>query len=177
MKFEDFDIDETLLESISYMGFNDATPVQEKTIPSILEGKDLITCAQTGTGKTAAFMIPILHSLMKSQGEGIKALVLVPTRELAIQIDQVIQGFAYFMPVESLAVYGGGSGEDWGAQKNAIVRGSDIIVATPGKLISHLNMGYVDFSKLEYLVLDEADRMLDIGFLDDILKIVSAVTL
>jgi len=173
MKFEDFDIDETLLESISYMGFNDATPVQEKTIPSILEGKDLITCAQTGTGKTAAFMIPILHSLMKSQGEGIKALVLVPTRELAIQIDQVIQGFAYFMPVESLAVYGGGSGEDWGAQKNAIVRGSDIIVATPGKLISHLNMGYVDFSKLEYLVLDEADRMLDIGFLDDILKIVS----
>lgn len=173
MKFSEFGLDEPLLEAIGYMGFTDATPIQEQAIPAILDGKDLIACAQTGTGKTAAFLLPILQRLSHNDKACVKALILVPTRELAIQIDQQIQGLAYFARINSLLLYGGSDGTDWDTQKRALSGGADIVVATPGKLISHLNMGYVKFDQIEYLILDEADRMLDIGFYDDIVKIIS----
>jgi superfamily II DNA/RNA helicase len=175
MTFNEFDLSREILDAIGYMGYQQATPVQEQAIPVILKGKDLIACAQTGTGKTAAFLLPILEFLHNRKRHHTSTLVIVPTRELAIQIDQQVQGMSYTLDVTSIAVFGGGDGDDWGQQKKALTRGADIIVATPGKLISHLNMGYVKFDKLEYLVLDEADRMLDIGFYDDILKIISFI--
>ncbi len=173
MKFEELNLDAQLLESLSYMGFETATPIQEKAIPEILQNKDIIACAQTGTGKTAAFILPVLHKLANNNNSHTSTLILAPTRELAIQIDKEIQGFSYFVSVSSISIYGGGDGSNWGQQKAALTEGADIIVATPGKLISHLGMGYVKFDKIEYLILDEADRMLDIGFYDDIMKIVS----
>ena len=173
MKFDEFGLDTKLLEAISYMDFEEATPVQEKAIPEIIGGRDLIVCAQTGTGKTAAFMLPILHRMVQMKHHHIRALIIVPTRELAVQIDQQIQAFSYFLELNSLAIYGGGDGSEWSMQKSALSQDVDIVVATPGKLISHLNMGYVKFDHIEYLVLDEADRMLDMGFYDDIQKIVS----
>ena len=173
MKFEDLGLNDWLLEALSYMGFNEATPIQEKTIPSILDRRDLIACAQTGTGKTAAFILPILHMLEGNTKAGVKAMVIAPTRELALQIDQQIQGFAYFTNLRSIAVYGGGDGADWDQQKKALNMGVDIVVAPPGKLISHLNMGYTEFKNFECLILDEADRMLDMGFSEDIRKIIS----
>ena len=154
------------------MNFSKCTPVQEQAIPQILDGKDLIACAQTGTGKTAAFMLPVLDRLAHDSDEGTRALVLVPTRELALQIDEQINGFSYYLSLQSVAIYGGGDGMSHEEQKKALTSGVDIVVATPGKLISFLNMGNVDFSGLKYLILDEADRMLDIGFYDDIMKIV-----
>lgn len=160
-----------MLEAISFMGFEEATPVQELAVPEILKGNDLIACAQTGTGKTAAFVLPVLDILTKNHKHETSVLIIVPTRELAIQIDQHIQGFTYFTPVESIPVYGGGGGADWDSEKRALTSGADIIVATPGRLISHLNMGYVKFDAVKHLILDEADRMLDIGFFDDIIKI------
>ncbi len=173
MKFEELGLNDWLLEALGYMGFEEATPIQEQAIPAILDRRDLIACAQTGTGKTAAFILPLLHRLAASNTSGIKALVIAPTRELALQIDQQIQGFAYFTELRSIAIYGGGDGADWEQQKKALTKGVDIIVATPGKLISHLNMGYSDFSNFECLILDEADRMLDMGFYEDIKKIIS----
>ncbi len=174
MNFKDLNLSETLLEAISYMGFEEATPIQEQAIPAILDNKDLIACAQTGTGKTAAFILPVLNALLKEEEQHkTRVLVIVPTRELALQIDQQIQGFSYFTNAESIAIYGGGTGSEWEQQKRALTRGSEIVVATPGKLISHLNMGYVKFEHLQYLILDEADRMLDMGFYDDIQKIIS----
>lgn len=173
MKFSELDLHPELLEAISYMGFEETTPIQERTIPETLKGRDIIGCAQTGTGKTAAFVVPILHMLAQNEIDGIGALVIVPTRELAIQIDQQIQGLGYFISVNSLAVYGGGDGSDWETQKSALKQGADIIVATPGKLISHMNMGHIQFKGLRHLILDEADRMLDIGFQEDLLKIIS----
>lgn len=171
MKFSEFNFNQEINEAVSYMGFKEATPVQEKAIPEILNNKDLIACAQTGTGKTAAFILPVLHKLSERKSKHTAALILVPTRELAMQIDNQLQGFAYFAPVSSIPIYGGGDGSNWSQQKKALTQGADIIIATPGKLISHLNMGYVKFNKLDYLILDEADRMLDIGFFDDIMKI------
>jgi superfamily II DNA/RNA helicase len=173
MKFKELNLSDTLLEAISFMGFEEATPIQEQAIPAIKQHKDLIACAQTGTGKTAAFILPVLDELAKENTHETKVLVIVPTRELALQIDQQIQGFAYFTPVESIAIYGGGNGSEWDQQKRALTSGTEIIVATPGKLISHLNMGYVKFEHLKYLILDEADRMLDMGFHDDIQKIIT----
>lgn len=173
MKFTEFNINNDLLDSISYMGFEDATPVQIQAIPEILAGKDMIACAQTGTGKTAAFVLPVLDKISKGKYSGTSTLIIVPTRELAIQIDQQIQGIGYTLGIHSIAVYGGGDGKDFEQEKVALTSGADIIVATPGKLISHLNMGYVKFDKIKHLILDEADRMLDIGFLDDIVKIIS----
>lgn len=173
MKFTALDLKDGLLEALSYMGFEDATPIQEKAIPEILANHDLIACAQTGTGKTAAFVLPILNKLIGKSDTNIDTLIIVPTRELAIQIEQQIQGLSYFLSVGSKAVYGGGSGKDWEEQKTALKEGTDIIVATPGKLLSHLKMGYVNFKHINHLVLDEADRMLDMGFLDDIQKIIS----
>lgn len=172
MKFEEFKLNEHLLEGLSYMGFNEATPIQEQAIPVIIEGKDLIASAQTGTGKTAAFILPILHKLTDHHDK-LNTLIIVPTRELAVQIDQQIEGFSYFTHVTSLPVYGGGEGQNWETQKKALTKGAEIIVATPGKLISHLNMGYVKFDHLQHLILDEADRMLDMGFHDDIQKIIT----
>lgn len=173
MKFSELSLHPDLAEAIGYMGFEEATPIQSQAIPIIKDNKDIIACAQTGTGKTGAFLIPVIDKIMRQEGNKIKALVVVPTRELAIQIDQQIDGLSYGCGISSMALYGGGDGDDWSAQKKAILEGVDILVATPGKLISHLNLGYVDFSALSFLVLDEADRMLDIGFFDDILKIVS----
>jgi len=171
MTFEELKLNANLIEAIGYMGFEEATPIQEQAIPYILDKKDIIACAQTGTGKTAAFILPVLNMLADSKREGISVLVICPTRELAIQIDEQVQAFAYFAGIESIPVYGGGGGKDWDIQKKAIINGVDIIVATPGKLIAHINMGYVDFSHLKYLILDEADRMLDMGFIDDIKRI------
>ena len=173
MIFDDLDLNEELLESIDYMGFRETTPIQEKAIPVILEGRDLIACAQTGTGKTAAYLLPIMNHISESRPSHTHTLVLVPTRELAIQIDQQIQGLAYTLNITSLAVYGGGDGSGWDQEKVALSKGADIIVATPGRLISHLNLGYVKFNRIEVLVLDEADRMLDIGFYNDIMQIIS----
>lgn len=171
MKFTELGLNDQLLEAIGYMGFENATPIQEQAIPEIIKGKDIIGCAQTGTGKTAAFVLPILHKLTNNQENAIKALIIVPTRELAVQIEQQIQGLSYFISVSSKAIYGGGDGKDWQADKDALQSGTDIIVATPGKLLSHMKLGYADFSKLECLILDEADRMLDMGFIDDLTMI------
>jgi superfamily II DNA/RNA helicase len=173
MKFTELKLGEQLLEAISYMGFETATPIQEKVIPVILENRDLIACAQTGTGKTAAYVLPILNKLIGNRENNIDTLIIVPTRELAIQIEQQIQGFSYFVSAGSIAIYGGGDGNDWVSQKDALKNGTDIVIATPGKLLSHLKMGDVNFKNIKHLVLDEADRMLDMGFIDDIQAIIS----
>lgn len=173
MNFSELGVHDDILNAISYMGFKTTTPIQEKAIPQILGGNDLIACAQTGTGKTAAFVIPLLDMILEHPAGQTTTLILVPTRELAVQIDQQIQGIAYGLGIHSIAIYGGSDGDDWGQQKRALTEGADIVVATPGKLIAHLNMGYVKFDTVKYLVLDEADRMLDIGFHDDIMKIES----
>lgn len=159
------------------MGFQTPTPIQQQAMPLVLSGHDLIACAQTGTGKTAAFVLPLL-SILANRNErqsNISTLIIVPTRELAIQIDQQIEGFAYFSPASSIAVYGGSEGASWDKQRAAIESGVDFLVATPGRLIQHLKMGYVKLDKVEHLVLDEADRMLDMGFLEDIMEIVAAL--
>jgi len=173
MKFTEFNLNEQLIEAISYMNFETATPIQEQVIPIILDGKDVIACAQTGTGKTGGFVLPILNKLIDKKNTGADTLIIVPTRELAVQIEQQIQGFSYFLNASSIAVYGGGDGGDWEIQKAALKEGTDIVVATPGKLLSHLNMGYVNFKSLKHLILDEADKMLDMGFSDDIKSIIS----
>ncbi len=176
ISFKDFGFHPSIQESIEAMGFSEPTPVQVKTIPVILENKDLIACAQTGTGKTAAFLLPVLQKIVENKdSKGTKLLVVVPTRELALQIDQHLQGFSYFVPVSSVAVYGGGDGETWDQQKSAIASGVDIIIATPGRLISLINLDYLRSENLQTLVLDEADRMLDMGFHDDIVKIINAL--
>lgn len=155
------------------MGYEKPTPIQEMAIPVIMENKDLIACAQTGTGKTAAFILPILNKISKSGTSTLNTLILAPTRELAIQIDQQIQGFAYFLGISSIPIYGGGDGIVWEQQKKALETGAEIIVATPGRLIALLAGGKINLSTLEHLILDEADRMMDMGFSDDILKIVN----
>ncbi len=173
MTFNELDLDPEILDAIEYMGFRETTPIQEKAIPVILDGHDLIACAQTGTGKTAAYLLPLMNDIAYHRPAHTHTLVLVPTRELALQIDQQVQGLAYTLNITSLAVYGGGEGSAWDQEKAALTHGADIIVATPGRLISHLNLGYVQFTGLQVLVLDEADRMLDIGFYEDIMKIIS----
>ncbi len=173
MTFEEFNFDPTLLEGLSAMGFTKATPIQEQAIPIILANKDLIACAQTGTGKTAAFLLPILHKITQSGHKHINTLVIAPTRELALQIDQQIEALAYFINVSSCAIYGGGDGMVWEQQKKALEQGADIIIATPGRLISLLSSGTINLKHIEHLILDEADRMLDMGFYDDIVKIIN----
>lgn len=175
MNFKDFDFVGELAEGLETMGFEMATEIQELAIPHILEGKDVLACAQTGTGKTAAFMLPALNNILRNKYKGLSTVVLVPTRELALQIDQQIQGFGYFLPVSSVSVYGGGEGSAWDIQKKAMTSGVNVVVATPGRLIAHMEMGYVDYSSLKCLVLDEADRMLDMGFQNDIMKIINAM--
>ncbi len=173
MTFDDFELEYDLLDGIDAMGYTKATPIQEQAIPRILNNEDLIACAQTGTGKTAAFVLPILNKILTTETKHINTLVLVPTRELAQQIDQQIEAMAYYIEVSSIAVYGGSDGITWEQQKRALKKGADIIIATPGRLIALLNMGAIDFSQLQHLVLDEADRMLDMGFVEDIERIVS----
>lgn len=173
MTFEDFNLSPVLLDGLNAMGFTKPTPVQEQAIPIILNGKDIVASAQTGTGKTAAFLLPILDKISRQENHTINTLVLVPTRELALQIDQQVEGFGYFVGVSSISVYGGGSGATWDQQRKALESGADIIIATPGRLIAHLASGTINFSNLQHLVLDEADRMLDMGFYDDLIKIVS----
>ena len=175
LKFIDLGLDERILEGIDAMGYENATPVQQQVMVPILEGKDIIAAAQTGTGKTAAFLLPLLHRLltMPHTAGDINAMVIVPTRELAIQIAESIEGLSYFTDVSSIAVYGGGDGNSFTAEKKALTSGVDIVVCTPGRMIAHLNMGYVKLKGLKYLVLDEADRMLDMGFSDDLAKIIT----
>lgn len=176
MRFTDFGLHPDLLEGIDASGYETATPVQEKVIPPILAGKDLIASAQTGTGKTAAFLLPVIHRLLNHRIEGqVGALVIVPTRELAIQISQHLEGLSYFTNISSIPVYGGNDGGNFVAEKKALQTGTDIVICTPGRMIAHLNMGYVQFKQLQFLVLDEADRMLDMGFQDDINKIITAI--
>ena len=175
MKFIDLGLDQRILDGIDAMGYETATPVQQQVMVPILEGKDIIAAAQTGTGKTAAFLLPLLHRLLtvSHQPGDINALIIVPTRELAIQIAESIEGLSYFTDVSSIAVYGGGDGNSFVTEKKALTSGVDIVVCTPGRMIAHLNMGYVKLEGLKYLVLDEADRMLDMGFSDDIAKIIT----
>lgn len=154
------------------MNFQQATPIQSEAIPIILAGNDLVACAQTGTGKTAAYLIPILDKIARKDSDHTVALVLVPTRELAKQIDEQLEGFSYFISATSIAIYGGGKGENWDQQRKALVEGADIIIATPGRLMAHMKSGKIDFSSLECLILDEADKMLDMGFSEDILYII-----
>ncbi|HTB51241.1 MAG TPA: DEAD/DEAH box helicase [Ferruginibacter sp.] len=177
MTFKDFGFDERLIEGIESSGYNTATPVQEQVIPLVLAGKDVIASAQTGTGKTAAFLLPLINKIITapSNDGSITALVIVPTRELAVQIAQHMEGLSYFTSVSSIAVYGGGDGNAFVQEKKALSMGADIVICTPGKMIAHLNMGYVKFQNLKYLVLDEADRMLDMGFYDDLMRIINSL--
>lgn len=174
MKFSELQLNDQVLDALEAMRFDECTPIQEKSIPVILEGRDLIAVAQTGTGKTAAYLLPVLNKL--SEGghpeDAINCIVMSPTRELAQQIDQQMEGFSYFMPVSSVAVYGGNDGILFEQQKKGLMLGADVVIATPGRLIAHLSLGYVDLSRVSYFILDEADRMLDMGFFDDIMQIV-----
>ena len=173
MTFEEFGLSEDVMRGLDAMNFKEATPVQEQTIPVILQKRDLIACAQTGTGKTAAYILPLLNLLTEKQGDGdrVRAVIVAPTRELAQQIDMQFEGFSYFLPISTVVVSGGGDGASWDQQKRGLTMGADIIIATPGRLISHLNISNIDFSGVECFILDEADRMLDMGFYDDIMKI------
>jgi ATP-dependent RNA helicase RhlE len=175
LKFTEFGFDQRLMEGIEASNYEDATPVQTQVIPLILQGKDIIASAQTGTGKTAAFLLPLIHRILTNPHDsvGITSLVIVPTRELAVQIEQHMEGLSYFTSLSSIAVYGGGDGNAFVQEKKALSMGADIVVCTPGKMMSHIKMGYVKLDHLQYLVLDEADRMLDMGFYDDIMFIIS----
>jgi len=176
LRFTEFGFHPDLLEGIEASNYENATPVQEQVIPPILAGKDIIASAQTGTGKTAAFLLPLIHRLLNHRIEGqVGALVIVPTRELAIQIAQHLEGLAYFTNLSSIAVYGGNDGSNFILEKKALQTGTDIVICTPGRMIAHLNMGYVQWSQLQFLVLDEGDRMLDMGFSDDINKIITTL--
>jgi ATP-dependent RNA helicase RhlE len=173
LTFHDFNLCAPLLDGLDSMGFEAATPIQAQVVPLVLEGKDVIATAQTGTGKTAAYLLPILDRISRNSIPHTAALIIAPTRELAQQIDQALQGFAYFTHASSIAVYGGSSGVLFEQEKRSLTDGASVIIATPGRLLSHLNLGYVKFDQLDFLVLDEADKMLDMGFYDDIMRIVS----
>lgn len=173
MTFDDFKFDPLLLEGLYSMGYKQPTPIQEQAIPVILNNKDLIACAQTGTGKTAAYLLPIIDHILHAPTRHLNTLIIAPTRELVLQIDQQIDGMGYFCSVGSIAIYGGNDGMTWEKQKHALREGVDIICATPGRLIALLQNGDINFEHLQHLVLDEADRMLDMGFFDDIQSIIN----
>lgn len=175
MKFTAFGFNERLMEGIEASNYEDATPVQTQVIPLVMAGKDVIASAQTGTGKTAAFLLPLIHKIITDgQNDHTNtALVIVPTRELAVQIAQHMEGLSYFTSVSSIAVYGGGDGNAFVQEKKALSQGADVVICTPGKMMAHIKMGYVKLDGLKYLVLDEADRMLDMGFYDDIMFIIN----
>lgn len=173
MTFEDFKLNPSLMEGLYSMGYKQPTPIQEQAIPVLLNNKDLVACAQTGTGKTAAYLLPIINHILNAETRHLNTLIIAPTRELVLQIDQQIDGMGYFCSVGSIAVYGGNDGITFEKQRQALKEGVDIVCATPGRLISLLQMGQVKFDHLQHLVLDEADRMLDMGFFDDIRTIIS----
>lgn len=174
MYFDELPLSDDVLDALWDMHFDVPTPVQEKTIPVIFDGRDVISCAQTGTGKTAAYILPLLTKLAEDNHDPDKlnAIIMAPTRELAQQIDQQMEGFGFYVPFSSVAIYGGNDGGTWGNQTSGITKGADIIIATPGRLLSLINIYSPDFSGVKYFILDEADRMLDMGFYDDIMTIV-----
>ncbi len=174
MFFDELDLSDDILDALWDMHFDECTPVQAATIPIILEGRDVISCAQTGTGKTAAYILPLLTNLQRDGHDQhkVNAIIMAPTRELAQQIDQQIDGFSYYAPFSSVAIYGGNDAGAWSTQENGLSKGADVVIATPGRLISHINLHNPDFSGVKYFILDEADRMLDMGFFDDIMTIV-----
>ena len=176
MDFYDLDLNDRVLDALDDMNFTETTPIQESAIPSILNGRDLIGIAQTGTGKTAAYLLPVL-SLLQDGGypkDAINCVIMSPTRELAQQIDQAMQGFSYYLDnISSVAVYGGNDGIRYEQEKRGMQQGADVVIATPGRLISHLSLGNIDLNRVSFFILDEADRMLDMGFYDDIMKISS----
>ena len=174
MYFDELALSDEVLDALWDMHFDECTPVQEKAIPVILEGRDVIACAQTGTGKTAAYILPLLTNLAydNHDPDKLNAIIMAPTRELAQQIDQQMEGFGFYVPFSSVAIYGGKDNGAWGAQVTGLQRGADIVIATPGRLLSQMNIYDIDFSGIKYFILDEADRMLDMGFYDDIMTIV-----
>jgi superfamily II DNA/RNA helicase len=172
MKIEELEIDQRIKDGINSFNYEELTKVQEIVIPLILSGNDLLACSQTGSGKTAAFLIPIMQKILTSNNKGTKALIITPTREICMQIEEQVSGLGYYTDISYLAVYGGNDQDGFSRQKNALSNGADIIVATPGRLMSHLNLGYVDLSTLDFLILDEADEMLDMGFYPDIMSII-----
>ncbi len=174
MRFDEFDLHDDVLDALDAMRFSQCTPIQEKAIPAALEGRDLIAVAQTGTGKTAAYILPVLDRLADGTfpEDAINCIVMAPTRELAMQIDRQLEGFSYFLGVSSLAIYGGTDGNTFVQQQRGLKMGADVVICTPGRLLAHLDMGYVDLSRVSFFILDEADRMLDMGFFDDIMQIV-----
>ena len=178
MHFKDYPFDPAVLEGIASFGFEEPTDIQKATIPLILDGKDVIGCAQTGTGKTWAYALPVIQQILVKKGHSShpSVLILAPTRELAMQIDQQFEGLTYYMDISSIAIYGGGDAVEFERQKQAILKGADILIATPGRLLSHINLGYTHLEKISVLILDEADRMLDMGFKDDIMRIVNKLT-
>lgn len=173
MTFHDLGFSPELVQSLDSMGITQPTEIQSKAIPIILKGHDIIGCAQTGTGKTAAYLLPVMEMSLKLDHRHLNTLILAPTRELAQQIDQQVQGLGYFLNVSSISIYGGGDGTAWDQQRKALEEGADIAIATPGRLMALLATGTINFTHLEHLVLDEADRMLDMGFFDDIMKIIA----
>lgn len=174
MFFDELALSDEVLDALWDMHFDECTPVQEKAIPLLLEGHDVIACAQTGTGKTAAYILPLLTNLAfdDHDPDKLNAIIMAPTRELAQQIDQQMEGFGYYVPFSSVAIYGGKDNGAWGTQVTGLQKGADIVIATPGRLLSQMNIYNVDFSGIKYFILDEADRMLDMGFYDDIMTIV-----
>ena len=175
MRFDEILENDDVLDALWDMHFDECTPIQEQAIPAVLDGRDLLACAQTGTGKTAAYLLPVID-LLSDGGypkDAVNCVVMAPTRELAQQIDQQLQGFSYFLPISSMPIYGGTDGHTYEQQRKGLKSGADIVVATPGRLLAHLAMGYVDLSQVSFFILDEADRMLDMGFLDDIMQIVA----
>lgn len=174
MYFDELALSDEVLDALWDMHFDECTPVQEKTIPVILDGHDVISCAQTGTGKTAAYILPLLTNLAFDNHDPNKlnAIIMAPTRELAQQIDQQMEGFGYYVPFSSVPIYGGKDNGAWGTQVTGLQKGADIVIATPGRLLSQMNIYDIDFSGVKYFILDEADRMLDMGFYDDIMTIV-----
>ncbi len=175
MRFDELNISDELLDALDAMRFEECTPIQEQSIGVILEGHDLIACAQTGTGKTAAYLLPVIDLLAETErpDHAVRCVVMVPTHELAQQIDRQMEGFSYYLPVSSLAIHGGNDGKAFARQQHALRSGADLVIATPGRLLAHMKMGYVDLSRVEFFILDEADRMLDMGFSDDIMRIVA----
>ena len=176
MQFEDLDLHDDILDALYDMNFTECTPIQEQAIPPLLEGRDLIGVAQTGTGKTAAYLLPVLSRLRDGgvPRDAINCVIMAPTRELAQQIDQAMEGFSYYLDdISSVSVYGGNDGIRYEQEKRALQLGADVVIATPGRLISHLSLGNVDLSRVSFFILDEADRMLDMGFSEDIMQIAS----
>ena len=175
MFFDELALSDEVLDALWDMHFDECTPVQAETIPVILDRRDVISCAQTGTGKTAAYILPLLTNLAYDDHDPDKlnAIIMAPTRELAQQIDQQMEGFGFYVPFSSVAIYGGkDTNGSWGNQVSGLQKGADIVIATPGRLLSQMNIYNVDFSGVKYFILDEADRMLDMGFYDDIMTIV-----